>query len=63
MIRDVTISRVVSKKKMLAGPSLKRSTLVKLRLYYSEFDWNWLELGCIFEVPWDDIYCDLVLFK
>ena len=31
-------------------------------LYYNEMYYNWLELNCI-EVPWDNICCDLVLYK
>ena len=32
-------------------------------LYYNELDSTWFELDCIFDVPWDDICCNLVLYK
>jgi len=31
--------------------------------YYNDLDSNWFELDSIIEVPWDDICCDLVLYK
>ena len=37
--------------------------LIGLRLYYNSLDFNWLELGCVFEVPSDDICCGLALYK
>jgi len=30
---------------------------------YNELNSNWLELDCIIEVPWDEICCNLALYK
>ena len=45
------------------GQTLNLINWIWLDYDYNEFDSNWLELDCIIEVLWDDICCDLVLYK